>query len=54
MKEPGEKRLEPSRYYEVVRELEDLGISILRACRLAGYNRSNLYCCPKGSDVPAL
>jgi putative transposase len=37
-----------------VRALEDRGVSIVRACQLASYNRSNLYYRRKQSDDPAL
>jgi len=37
-----------------VRALEDRGISIVRACQLAGYNRSNLYYRRRQVDDPAL
>lgn len=37
------KRLGPSQRQEAVRALQQRGISIVRACQLAGYNRSNLY-----------
>jgi putative transposase len=37
-----------------VRALENRGISIVRACELAGYNRSNLYYRRKQHDHPAL
>jgi len=37
-----------------VRALEGRGISIVRACQLAGYNRSNLYYHRKHGDDPAL
>jgi putative transposase len=37
-----------------VRALEERGISIVRACQLAGYNRSNLYYRRKPHDDPAL
>jgi putative transposase len=37
-----------------VRALEERGISIVRACQLAGYNRSNLYYRRKQKDEAAL
>ena len=37
-----------------MRALEDRGISIVRACQLAGYNRSNLYYRRRQVDDPAL
>jgi putative transposase len=37
-----------------VRALKDQGISIARACQLAGYNRSNLYYRRMKADDPAL
>jgi len=37
-----------------VRALEERGISVTRACQLAGYNRSNVYYRRKQQDDPAL
>jgi len=43
-----------SQRQEAVRALQARGISVMRACQLAGYNRSNLYYRRKQHDDPKL